>query len=377
MAVFDKSVIDKKIVASSILSYVQFGAIVLLLWWCLKIIAPFLNLVVWGIVISVAAYPGYVALTAKLGGRRKLATVMMTLAGIAIVVVPAWILAESTVGGMQELAADLEDGTVTVPPPAEGVAEWPVVGEKLYAAWNLAASNLEAAVNKFEPQLKELGNKLLGLAAAGVGGVLQMVLSMIIAGALLGQAASGHLVTSRFFSRLMGEARGPAMADLSIAIIRSVVKGVLGIALIQTVLAIIGLLVMGVPAAGLLGFAVLVVAIVQLPPIIVLGPVALWVYSIADPVPATIFLVYSLIVSSADAFLKPLLLGRGVQVPMLVILLGAIGGAISMGILGLFLGAVILALGYELLSAWLREEEAADKAAEAAQPAGSDAARTD
>jgi predicted PurR-regulated permease PerM len=356
MPVFDKSVIDNRIVASSILSYVQFGALVLLLWWCLNIIAPFLNLVVWGIVISVAAYPSHVALTAKLGGRSKISTLVLTLAGIAIVAVPAWILAESTIGGVQELAADFEDGTVTIPPPADGVAEWPIIGENVHAAWSLAATNLEAAVNKFEPQIKELGRSLLGRAAAGVGGILQMVLSMIIAGALLGQATSGHRITQQFFSRLMGETRGPAMADLSISIIRSVVKGVLGIALIQTLLSVIGLLVMGVPAAGLLGFAVLVVAIVQLPPILVMGPVAIWVYSVADPIPATIFLVYSIIVSSADAFLKPLLLGRGVEVPMLVILLGAIGGAISMGILGLFLGAVILALGYEMLSAWLREE---------------------
>jgi predicted PurR-regulated permease PerM len=366
MAIFDKSVIDDRIVASSILSYVQFGAIVLLLWWCLNIIAPFLNLVVWGIIISVAAYPGHIALTARLGGRARLSSVIMTLAGIAIVVIPAWILAESTIGGLQELAADFEDGTVSVPPPAESVAEWPVIGERLYAAWNLAASNLEAAVNKFQPQIKALGEALLGRAAAGIGGVLQMILSMIIAGALLGQAASGYRVTTLFFTRLMGEARGPAMTDLSISIIRSVVKGVLGIALIQTVLSVIGLLVMGVPGAGLIGFAVLVVAIVQLPPILILGPVAAWVY------PATIFLVYSLVVSSADAFLKPLLLGRGVEVPMLVILLGAIGGAISMGILGLFLGAVILALGYELLRAWITPEIEAENSETAAEPVARD-----
>lgn len=372
MGIFDKSVIDDKIVSSSLLSYVQFGAIVLLLWWCLNIIAPFLNLVVWGIVISVAAYPGHLALTARLGGRARLSSVIMTLAGIAIVVIPAWILAESTIGGLQELAADFEDGTVSIPPPAEGVAEWPVIGEKLYAAWNLAASNLEAAVNKFQPQIKALGEILLGRAAAGIGGVLQMILSMIIAGALLGQAASGYRVTTLLFTRLMGEARGPAMTDLSISIIRSVVKGVLGIALIQTVLSVIGLLVMGVPGAGLIGFAVLVVAIVQLPPILILGPVAAWVYSFADPVPATIFLVYSLVVSSADAFLKPLLLGRGVEVPMLVILLGAIGGAISMGILGLFLGAVILALGYELLRAWITPGIEAENSETEAEPVARD-----
>ncbi|MDJ0780028.1 MAG: AI-2E family transporter [Gammaproteobacteria bacterium] len=362
MALFDKSDIDNKIVASSILSYVQFGALLLLLWWCLTIIAPFLNLIVWGIVISVAAFPQHRALTAKLGGRARLSSVILTLVGIAIIVLPAWILAESTIDGMQQVAAEFEDGTIDVPPPNPAVAEWPLVGEKLYALWTQAETNLEGVVNKFEPQIKALGEKLLGAAAAGVGGVLQMVLSMIIAGALLSQAAPGYNLTRMFFSRLMGEQRGPGMADLSISIIRSVVKGVLGIALIQTVLAVIGLLVMGVPGAGLIGFFVLVLAIVQLPPILILGPVAAWVYSFADPVPATIFLVYSLVVSGSDAFLKPLLLGRGVQVPMLVILLGAIGGAISMGILGLFLGAVILALGYELLRAWLNPEGTEEEA---------------
>ena len=254
---------------------------------------------------------------------------------------------------MQKMAADFQDGSVNVPPPNESVAKWPLIGEKLYALWAQAENNLEAVINKFEPQIKALGERLLGAAANAAGGVLQMILSMIVAGALLSQAAPGYRITQNFFSHLMGEERGPKMAELSVSIIRSVVKGILGIALIQTVLATLGMIVIGVPGAGLLGFIVLVVAIVQLPPILVLGPVAIWVYSIADPLPATVFLIYSIVVSSADAFLKPLLLGRGVKVPMLVILVGAIGGAVAMGIIGLFLGAVILALGYELLRAWL------------------------
>jgi predicted PurR-regulated permease PerM len=132
-----------------------------------------------------------------------------------------------------------------------------------------------------------------------------------------------------------------------------VAKGVLGIALIQAILSAIGLLVAGVPAAGLWAGVVLVLAIVQLPPLIVLGPIAIWYFSVAEPVPAVIFLVYATIVSVSDTFLKPFLLGRGVETPMLVILMGAIGGAIAKGIIGLFIGAVILALAYELLIAWM------------------------
>jgi predicted PurR-regulated permease PerM len=135
------------------------------------------------------------------------------------------------------------------------------------------------------------------------------------------------------------------------------VKGVLGIAIIQAVAAAVGLAVMGVPAAGLWAFAVLVVAIVQLPPWLVLAPIVVWVFSVAEPVPATIFAVYMLIVSLADMVLKPMLLGRGVETPMLVILVGAIGGAMTLGIIGLFLGAVILAVSYELLVAWMAPDE--------------------
>jgi predicted PurR-regulated permease PerM len=147
------------------------------------------------------------------------------------------------------------------------------------------------------------------------------------------------------------------MTTLSILTIRSIVKGVLGIAIIQAVAAAVGLAVMGVPAAGLLALAVLVVAIVQLPPWLVLAPVVVWVFSVAEPVPATIFAVYMLIVSLADMVLKPMLLGRGVETPMLVILVGAIGGAMTLGIIGLFLGAVILAVSYELLDAWMSPDE--------------------
>jgi predicted PurR-regulated permease PerM len=170
-------------------------------------------------------------------------------------------------------------------------------------------------------------------------------------------AESGHRAARNIAGSLMGDASGEKMTTLSILTIRSIVKGVLGIAIIQAIGALIGLLVMDVPAAGLWALAVLVVAIVQLPPWLVLAPIAVWVFSVAEPVPATIFAVYMLIVSLADMVLKPMLLGRGVDTPMLVILLGAIGGAITGGIIGLFLGAVILAVSYELLAAWMAPDE--------------------
>ena len=171
-------------------------------------------------------------------------------------------------------------------------------------------------------------------------------------------SASGAYQAARnVAASLVGKDGGDGLVDLSILTIRSVVKGVLGVALIQAIVSAIGLTIMDIPAAGLWAGAILVLAIVQLPPILILRPISVWVFSVADPVPATIFLVFSIIVSVSDAFLKPMLLGRGVETPMLVILIGAIGGAITHGVMGLFIGAVILALGYELLISWMAPDE--------------------
>ena len=194
-----------------------------------------------------------------------------------------------------------------------------------------------------------------GKGSGSVAGVVGFAFSIIIAGVLLLNAGKGYEAFRGIGRRLAGE-RGAGFVDLTVATIRSVAKGVLGVALIQTLLAAIGLLVMQVPGAGIWAAIVLVLAVMQLPPLLVLGPVAIWVFSTAEPVPATVFLVYSLLVSFSDGILKPLLLGRGVDVPMLVILLGAIGGMISAGIIGLFTGAVVLAIGYQLFNFWLHED---------------------
>jgi len=166
-------------------------------------------------------------------------------------------------------------------------------------------------------------------------------------------------VTIKIFTRLTNNELGKDYADLSKLTIRSVAQGVLGVAMIQATLSALGMMVMDVPAWGLWTLLVLVLAIAQLPPIVVLGFVSAYVFSVAETTPAVIFLVYCLIISSSDAFLKPLFLGRGMQTPMLVILLGAIGGMLMSGIIGLFVGAIVLALGYELFMKWLNKSEVA------------------
>jgi len=348
---------DDRFLSNAMASFIQIGALLLLLIMCLRIVGPFIGIVVWGVVIGVGLFPTHQSLAAKLGGREKWSAAILVLIGLTIVIAPVWLTAESTLHSLQSFATNLESGTLTVPPPREGVADWPLIGESVHEIWSGAAENLESTMNSYAPQLKQLGQSAASFAGGMLLGALQFVLSLFIAGALLLNAESGRRAANNFLSSLMGDETGDKMTKLSILTIRSIVKGVLGIAIIQAVFAALGLVVMNVPAAGLWALAVLVVAIVQLPPWLVLAPICVWVFSVAEPVPATIFAVYMLIVSIADMFLKPMLLGRGVDTPMLVILFGAIGGAMTMGILGLFLGAVILALGYELFVAWMSPDE--------------------
>jgi predicted PurR-regulated permease PerM len=295
-------------------------------------------------------------LTRKLGGREKTSAFVFVLVGLTILIVPTYLTADSSITALSSLGHNLKDGSLTVSPPDESVAEWPIIGKRVYSGWSSAAENLEATLRKFQPQLAAFSQGLLKFAGSIAIGVLQFVLSIIIAGVFLVSAKGGYKTAMALSSSLIGD-RGNALVDLAIATIRSVAKGVLGVAIIQAVLAGVGLAVMGVPAAGLWAGVVLILAIIQLPPLIVLGPIAFWIFSVADPVPATIFAVYAFIVSISDSFLKPMFLGRGMEIPMLVILLGAIGGAITAGIIGLFTGAVVLALGYEILKAWMATDE--------------------
>ena len=360
----DSSSVDQKFLANAMASFLQVGAILVLLYWCFTIVAPFVSIVVWGLIISVALYPTHVALTARLGGREKISAAILALIGLAVIVVPCWLLAESTIGGLQYIAAELEDGTATVPPPADSVADWPVIGNKVHEVWSAAATNFEATLNQFRPQLQSAGQQALAFAGHTVGAAFQFALSVIIAGVFLTTASGGYAAARNIASSLVGVERGPAFTDLSIITIRSVAKGVLGIAFIQAILSAVGLLAAGVPGAGIWAGLVLALAIIQLPPLFVLGPIAIWYFSVAEPVPATVFLVYAIFVSISDTFLKPLLLGRGVETPMLVILIGAIGGAITEGIMGLFTGAVILAVSYEIFVVWMAPDEAHAEIAE-------------
>ena len=333
---------------------IRIGLVFLLAAWCFLIVEPFIVPILWGMIIAVASYPLYGWMRNKLGGRGKLAAAVFTLLALALLITPTVMLVDTIAETTQHLSKDLQGGTLSIPPPPASVAGWPIIGEELSAFWSSASENLGATLTSIAPHLKEAAGVLLATAAGAGVGVLQFVISIIIAGVILSNAEASTGFLTALAKRLIGD-QGEALTTLASKTVRSVAQGVLGVALIQSLLAGVGLLAADVPGAGLWALLVLLLAIVQLPPILILAPIILYVFSASSTTVAVIFLIWSVLVSMSDAFLKPLLLGRGVEVPVLVILVGAIGGMMYSGIIGLFVGAVILALGYELFKAWLRE----------------------
>ena len=264
-------------------------------------------------------------------------------------------ITSSTVDSIKKVSKHMDEGTLVIPAPDQDVAEWPLIGSATYDLWSLASRNLSAAVEKFSPQIKEYAPKVLEAAGSLVATILLFIISMIISGAFLMNTESAEKTAKAVFKTLAGEA-GEEFASLASATIRSVVQGVLGTAVIQAIFISIGLFAIDFPAAGLVSLVVLFVAIIQLPPTLIMLPAIIYVFSYADYTPAIIFTVWSIIWSLADSFIKPILMGRGMDIPMLVILLGAIGGMLVGGIIGLFIGAVLLAFAYKIFQAIIHME---------------------
>jgi predicted PurR-regulated permease PerM len=340
---------------------IYIGLALLLAIACLLILRPFIPLLVWGVIIAVATYPGFRKLQNVLGGREMLAAAVCTLILLAVLSVPTILLAKGVVDGIHTVAAHVKDGTAIVPPPPATIESWPVIGAPLKRAWGLANTDLTEAVRMFAPQIKSVLPGVLS-ASAGIGlVVLQLLLSILVAGALLANAQAANQLTCAFADRLFGQ-RGREFQQLVGATIRSVTFGILGVALIQSVFAALGFLAVGMPAVGLWAVMFTFAAIVQAG-VLVLIPAVIYVFAAASVTKAGIFLVWCIIVGLMDNILKPLLLGRGVSVPVAVVFLGAIGGFMAMGVVGLFVGAIVLSVGYKLSLAWLGGTSATNQSA--------------
>jgi predicted PurR-regulated permease PerM len=334
---------------------IRAGLILALAMLCYRVFAPFLHLMVWAVILAVALYPLHQCLARTIGGKQGLAATLLVVVGVVLIVVPTAMLLSALGDAVRQLINDVQHNTLQIPAPRPGVAAWPVVGKQLHDVWSKAYADLPALVQSMQPKIGELAKTALGFVASIGGGVLQFLAAFIIAGIIMAFGQSGSGASRAIFERLVGTARGSEFATLATATIRAVAQGVLGVALIQALLVGVALLVAGVPWAGVLAVIVLVLGIAQIPALIVTVPaiVYLWSsddYSTAAAIAYTVVLFLS---GMADNVLKPLMLGRGVEAPMPVVLLGALGGMAAAGILGMFVGATLLTLGYQIFMGWV------------------------
>lgn len=338
---------------------IRIGLIALLVVVAFRIFSPFVSLVLWAVILAVALYPLHRSLARRLGGRSGVSATLIVLFGLLLIGTPTVNLGSAFVGEVHDLYEMVTAEGASIRPPDPSVAEWPLVGERLYETWSEAATDLDAFFEKLQPQIGEIALKALGLAASTMGAVLIFLGALIIAGVMMAFGESGSDAMLRIISRLAGPVKGPQLHTLSTATIRSVSTGVIGVAFIQALLLGVGFVLAGIPGAGILAVVTLMVGIVQLPPLIITLPVIgyLWWAGDSSTVMAAIWTVYLLVAGASDNVLKPMLLGRGIDVPMPVVLIGALGGMASAGMVGLFLGAVILGVGYQIFMDWVDEEQ--------------------
>jgi predicted PurR-regulated permease PerM len=353
---------DKQFQSRITLATIRIAVLALLVYLCLQVLQPFINPIIGGLVIAIALQTPYEKLTRVLGQRRGLASVLLIGGILVALLVPTVLLGASVVETAAELSDTFDPEKIEVPPPPEAVAEWPFVGQRVYDTWLAASRNLESVLVKLGPHLRDLGLWLVETMGDLGFGLLMFIVAIVIGGAILPVRDKG-VETTRQVGRLLAGERGPELADLVAASVQSVIRGVIGVAIIQSVLSGIGMLAIGVPAAGVWALLILILAVMQLPPTLVLVPVIIYVFAVKSTAPAVIFMIYALLVGASDNVLKPLLMGRGSKTPMLVLFMGSLGGFIAGGILGLFIGAVVLSIGYTIFMAWV--EGGASEEAEA------------
>ncbi len=343
----------------SITSLLRILLLLLVLGWCFLIIRPFLVILVWAIIIAVAIYPVFKWMTIKIGvKRKKLVTFIFGIVAVALLIVPTYLVVVSLIKTTRTTAEKLRTNTLQVPQPREDVKSWPLIGEDLYTEWLEISNNLETYIIEHKDLVLEAGGNLLSGVTGFLGALGAFILALLISLILMYNARYGYDAAVELYRKLLGT-DGKEIVTMCRDTIRSVVKGILVVALIQAVLAFLGFQLIGLPASGLWALAVFVFAVVQIPGLLVFIPAIVVAFSIAEPTYATIFAVYVLLVSFSENFLKPMLLGQGLKTPMVVILIGALGGLLLHGIVGLFVGPVVLAVVYQLYTYWVSSPEEA------------------
>ena len=322
---------------------------------CFQVFSPFLNLTVWSIILAITMYPVHQWLAHRIGRKQGLTSIILVILGVSLIVIPTWLLMNSFADSIHRFVGAVQQNTLQVPAPREGVKNWPIVGKNIYETWSKARDDLPALVQSVQPKIGDLARQALSMVASVGGSMLLFLISFVIANVIMAYGDSAERGGRAIFSRVAGSSRGESLAKLSIATIRAVAQGVIGVAAIQALLIGLALLLAGIHVAGVLAIIALILGIAQVPALLITLPVIVYIWASGDysTGAAILHTIILLLTGMADNVLKPMLLGRGVDVPMPVILFGALGGMANGGILGMFVGATALTLGYEIFMNWV------------------------
>jgi predicted PurR-regulated permease PerM len=321
------------------------------------ILMPFLGALIWAAMIVIATWPVLARLQALLGGRRSAAVVVMTLALLAILVAPlVWVSGAllTHAGDMPGLASKISQ--LELPSPPQWLEQVPVVGGRVYGSWSsIAGQHVDELLTRAAPYVREVA-VWFGHQAGSIGLVLvQFVLTVVLCAVLYSGGESWAGWVRKFSRRLAGE-RGDRVTVLAAMAVRGVALGVVVTALLQSVLGGIGLAIAGVPFATVLTAVMFVLCIAQIGPILVLLAATAWVYSDSGAAWGTFMLVWSLVVGLMDNVVRPVLIRKGADLPFLLIFSGVVGGLVAFGVIGIFVGPVVLAVAYTLLNDWVAED---------------------
>jgi predicted PurR-regulated permease PerM len=334
---------------------IRLVALGLLVAWCFLIIRPFAATLIWGGILAVAIQPVHRLLASGLADRDGLAAALLGAAGLALIFGPVSLLAASFVSGIEALAQAFTAGRLVPPPPPEWLTGVPFFGQRLHDLWALASVNLVMASDTLAPLARDLGERLLALAGAAGLTVLQFAVAMVIAAVLLPRAASANAGIARLAERL-APARGATFVTLAAQTVRNVARGVIGVAMLQGLMMGAGFLLAGIPLPGLWTFLCVALAILQIGTAPVAIVTIIYAWQGLDTPWAVLFTVWMIFASVIDNVLKPVLMAKGLPTPMAVIVLGLLGGTLLHGLIGLFVGPVVLAMGYDLLRLWMADK---------------------
>jgi predicted PurR-regulated permease PerM len=340
------------------LNVIRLAFLALLLYGAGVLLYPFSSVILWSVALSVSLYPVYDWIAFRLNGRRRIAAVIVTVLTLLVLTIPAAWIAITVAESTRQIYEQIDFSSVAVLSPPESIKSWPLFGDDLYRLWSYAASNVGDLLVKLGPQLKSLAGTFVRVGAGAGLGTVSFLLAIIVMGFLL-PASPSVLKYVRGFARKLDPVRGENFVVIAGSTIRAVAKGVVGISVLQAIFASIGFIAGGIPQASLLTFAVFLFGIIQIGPSIVILPVIVWAWTFMDTGPAIVFTIYMLAVNTLDNVLKPFLMGRGSEAPMLTVLVGVIGGALAFGISGVFLGPIVLTVVWTLFRTWIDEPDPA------------------